>query len=192
MSNEKDNFKNPERGYNADKLKDLGNEQRERLREDIERKVEKKHENRESDARHEALEQASKAEKERRSHEKKIEQSPAEKRARPTSKREKEAAYKRTMKEVQTNMSASSRAFSKVIHTPAVEKVSDVVGATIARPNAILFGSLFAFLFTLGLYMIARMNGYSLSGAETIAAFALGWLVGIIVDYLKLLVLGKR
>jgi hypothetical protein len=95
------------------------------------------------------------------------------------------------MREVRSHMSAPSRAFSKVIHNPAVEKTSDALGNTVARPNAILSGSLFAFLFTLAVYLIARYSGYPLSGTETIASFILGWVLGLIYDYVRLLVLGR-
>lgn len=101
-------------------------------------------------------------------------------------------AYEETMATVQQHMSAPARAFSKVIHNKAVEEVSDVTGNTIARPNAILSGSLFALLLTLALYVEARYAGHSLSGFEMIGAFILGWIIGIIFDFLRTMVTGKR
>ena len=79
------------------------------------------------------------------------EAAPAEKkRDTPAQRRAKaKASYKKTMKETQAHMKPAERSFSKVIHNPAVEKTSEVLGSTVARPNAILMGSLFAFLFTL-------------------------------------------
>jgi hypothetical protein len=102
------------------------------------------------------------------------------------SKKEAAANYKMTMKEVRKELPVVSRTFSKFIHNKAVERVSDAVGSTVARPNAILIGSLMAFVFTLGIFLVARYYGYPLSGSETIAAFALGWMVGLLVDYLRL------
>jgi cobalamin biosynthesis Mg chelatase CobN len=102
------------------------------------------------------------------------------------------ASYKKTMKETQDHMKPAQRTFSKVIHNPAVEKTSEAIGSTVARPNAILFGSLFAFLLTLGMYLIAKYYGYPLSGFETIAAFILGWAVGLLFDYLRVMITGKR
>jgi hypothetical protein len=96
------------------------------------------------------------------------------------------------MDHIQVKMKAPSRAFSKVIHNPTVEKISDVAGNTIAKPNAILFGGLFAFLGVLGLYALARHIGFSLSGFETIAMFIVGWLVGILVDFFRTMITGKR
>ena len=73
-----------------------------------------------------------------------------------------------------------------------VEKASDTVGTTIARPNAILSGAVFAFIITLLTYTIAKKSGYVLSGFETIGSFILGWIIGIIYDYLRILITGKK
>lgn len=89
-------------------------------------------------------------------------------------------------------MSPSARAFSKVIHNKAVEKVSDVGAATVARPNAILSGAIFAFVLTLGVYLIAKHLGYPLSGFESIGAFILGWILGIVYDFLKVMITGRK
>ncbi len=110
----------------------------------------------------------------------------------PVSKKQKEVSFKRQMKEVQAELSPAKRTFSKVIHNKTVEKASDVVGSTVARPNAILAGSVFAFIITLVVYVIAKNIGYQLSGFETIGAFIVGWAIGIVYDYLRLIVTGKK
>lgn len=179
-------------GFDDKALAEQGKEHQERLREDRERaaeKGEKNHEDAAESARHE-IEKVT-HEKESVAHENSKEQSPAERRG-PASKRERAASYDKTMQEVRSQMSAPSRAFSAFIHNPVVEKVSDAVGGTIARPNAILAGAGFAFLFTLAIYLVARFNGYPLSGTETIASFAAGWVLGLVFDYFRLLILGKR
>ena len=102
------------------------------------------------------------------------------------------ASYKATMKETQAHMKPAARTFSKVIHAPAVEKTSEAIGSTLARPNAILAGSLTAFIATLVIYLTAKYYGYPLSGFETIAAFIVGWAVGILIDYLRVMVTGKK
>ncbi len=114
------------------------------------------------------------------------------KRRGPISKKQKEASFKRQMKDIQASEPPLSKAFSKVIHNKVVEKTSDVVGATVARPNAILAGSVTAFLLTLVVYVTAKVIGYPLSGFETIAAFIIGWVAGIIYDYLRVVVTGKK
>jgi hypothetical protein len=107
------------------------------------------------------------------------------------SKAQKNASFKKQMKEVQSQLSPSSRAFSKVIHAKPIEKTSEVVGSTIARPNAVLSGAVAAFILTLAVYVIAKNTGYSLSGFETIGSFIVGWIIGITFDYLRVLITGK-
>lgn len=107
-------------------------------------------------------------------------------------KKQREHSYKQTMKHIQSEMSSSSRTFSKFIHNNVVEKSSDAIGSTLARPNAILAGSLTALVLVSGIYILAKVFGYRLSGFETIAAFTLGWALGLIYDYLRFTALGRR
>jgi hypothetical protein len=106
--------------------------------------------------------------------------------------RSRKESYQHTMKNVQSEMSAPARVFSKVIHNPIVERTSEVIGSTVARPDAILSGSVFAFLLVLGLYILARYNGFELRGSETIIAFVIGWIIGIVFDFLRAMITGKR
>jgi len=101
-------------------------------------------------------------------------------------------SYAKTLKQVQSELSTSSRLFSKITHNKVIEKTSDIVGSTIARPNVMLSGAIFAFILTLITYTVAKTIGYALSGFETIAAFMIGWLIGVIYDYLRVLVTGKK
>lgn len=111
---------------------------------------------------------------------------------RNATKNEKNTAYKKTLKEIRSQMNAPSRAFSKVIHNPAVEKTSDVIGSTIARPNAIVAGSGTALLLVSAVYIIAKTYGYPLSGFETIGAFIIGWMIGLTYDYVRTTVTGNK
>lgn len=108
------------------------------------------------------------------------------------SKKEKTASYKKHMKQLQSSLPASQRAFSKIIHAPLIEKSSEFIGATVARPNAILSGAVVAFILVLAVYLIAKNLGYVLSGFETIGAFIIGWVIGVLYDYFKVLVTGKK
>jgi hypothetical protein len=111
---------------------------------------------------------------------------------RRVTKKEREASYEATMKQVRSEMGVAGRTFSKVIHAPVVEKSSEVIGSSFARPNAILAGSASALILVSLTYVIARTFGYRLSGFETIGAFILGWLVGLIYDYFRVMAFGKR
>lgn len=108
------------------------------------------------------------------------------------SKKDKKASFKQTMNRAQAEMSPSERIFSKFIHTPSVEKTSEFVGKTVARPNAILAGSISALILVSIVYATARTYGFRLSGFETIAAFILGWVIGVVFDFLRVMVTGKK
>ncbi|MFZ1812520.1 MAG: hypothetical protein WAU02_03320 [Candidatus Saccharimonadales bacterium] len=110
---------------------------------------------------------------------------------RKVTQREKTRVYKQTLKRVQGEMSAPRRAFSKVIHAPIVERSSEIVGNTVARPNALLYGSIFSFVSLAVMYGIGRYYGYQLSGFEMIGSYALGWAIGLMVDYFRVLATGK-
>ena len=179
----------PERERGSERYSEEAAKHQERLREKLERNVESRNkETLEEDARKEALEKAHSKEKEHKKAER--EDAPERKRG-PISKKERDASFNRTMGEARQHMSAPSRAFSKVIHNKAVERTSEIAGSTVARPNAILSGSVFAFVLTLAVLVVARHYGYPLSGFETIGAFALGWLVGLVFDFFKVLVTGR-
>jgi hypothetical protein len=108
------------------------------------------------------------------------------------SKKEKEASFKKEMARVQAEMSPPARVFSKFIHSKPVEKTSEFVGATIARPNAILSGAIVAFVLVLAVYLLAKQLGYVLSGFETIGAFIVGWIIGVLYDYFRAMITGKK
>jgi hypothetical protein len=183
---------NPEN--NSDAVRELGHEQSDILRDNREKAGEHSPEKAEANgerARADALENAISVEKKGLSKEKIHAPSPAARRG-AISKRDLDATYKRTMKQVQSELSAPSRAFSKVIHIKAVEKTSDALESTVARPNAILAGAIAAFIFTLAIYLIAKNFGYRLSGFETIGGFVFGWIIGLLFDYFRVMITGKH
>jgi len=110
----------------------------------------------------------------------------------PISKKQREKSFSQTMHHVQNELPVLNRTFSKVIHNKYIEKTSDIVGSSVARPNAMLAGAFMAFLLTLVIYTTAKTFGYTLSGFETIASFAFGWVLGVVYDYLKVLFTGKK
>lgn len=191
MSNQEKLHTNPE--GNADTLRDLGQEHGETLRQKHEKAGEHSPESNETSserARVEALENAVSVEK--ASHGKEKAATPPATRRGAINKRDLDATYKQTMQHVQSELSGPSRAFSKVIHTKAVEKISGALESTVARPNAMLAGAITAFIFTLVIYLVAKNYGYRLSGFETIGGFILGWIVGLLFDYFRVMITGKR
>ena len=117
---------------------------------------------------------------------------PAKRRHGVVSKKERNASYKQHMKQLQSELTPAQRGFRKVIHNPVVEKTSEALGSTVARPNAILAGAVVAFVAVLAVYLVAKHYGYTLSGFETIAAFIVGWVIGILYDFFKVMITGKK
>ena len=105
---------------------------------------------------------------------------------------QKKAVYHKTLKTIQKEMTPASRTFSKVIHNPVVEKTSEVVGSTVARPVPIFAGSLSALVLTAIVYSVAKYYGYVLSGFEWIATFIIGWVIGMLIDWIRIAILGKK
>jgi len=170
-------------------LEKVGHERSAELAHELEKSAERGVEDDKEKAKQEALEAAAKAEKVVEQ-----EQAPAEKhRDTPAQRRAKQKAnFNHTMKEAQAHMSPTARSFSKVIHAKSVEKTSEAIGSTVARPNAILAGAVTAFALSLLLYLVANHNGYPLSGSETIATFIVGWAIGLLFDYIRIMVTGKK
>ena len=165
----------------AEVLERAGQVGRAELEKQLERNAEKSGEQNPDEARHEieriAIEAEKTQEKEQHASVEKVEQ-------KPITKRDIEEKYQETMKHMRSQLPAPSRAFSKVIHNPIVEKTSDVIGNTVARPNLIIAGSLGA-IASVVVYVLARTYGYELSGFETIGLFLLGWLIGAIFEYAR-------
>jgi hypothetical protein len=90
--------------------------------------------------------------------------------------------YAETLASVQRKLSPVSRSFSRVIHTPVVEKTSEVLEKTVARPS-ITAGALWtALLVGAVFYFTARRYGYALSGSEITLSFLIGGVLGLILE----------
>ncbi|XMT17170.1 hypothetical protein QTN79_00695 [Candidatus Saccharibacteria bacterium oral taxon 488] len=179
---------NPELAKNAGELERSAGEVERSAAEQLERRAEQatgqRHEKLD-DARHEALEQA----EARQTAE--TEKLAAPETPRQITKADRTDSYRKTMKKMQSELSPASRTFSKVIHNPAVEKASEAIGGTVARPNLIIAGALGA-ISSVVVYFIARHYGYVLSGSETIILFGCGWVIGAIIEYARVGFLNKR
>ncbi len=177
-----------EHGANPEALEAAGDQLREDLERSIESNQEKESNNQEQldEVRHEALEQAKSKEEDKA-------QPEAEKDSQPKriTKQDVEQSYQHTMSTMRSHLSKPSRAFSKVIHNPVVEKTSEAVGNTVARPNLIIAGAIGA-IASVVVYFVARSYGYALSGFETIGLFILGWGIGAIIEFARVGLTKKR
>ena len=101
----------------------------------------------------------------------------------PVTKKDKEHVFDTVMHHVHQNMSKPEQVFSSFIHKPAVEKVSEVAGKTVARPSGIAGAAIAAFIGLLSVYSVAKFAGFELSGSEMPLLLLAGFLLGLIVEW---------
>lgn len=100
----------------------------------------------------------------------------------------KDMAFSRAMTRARKKLSMPSRAFSKVIHAPIVDRPSELIGKTIARPSGMLWGAVFAFIGTSALLWITRHYGYEYNYLVAILLFVGGAIIGTAIEGLWRLV----
>lgn len=101
-------------------------------------------------------------------------------------------AAKRMQTRVQKQLSKPDRAFSKVIHQPAVEAISNAAEGTVARPSGLLFGGLFSAVSSLTVLYICRHYGYEYNFAIGLAFFVGGFFAGLIIEMLYKIIFFKK
>lgn len=91
-------------------------------------------------------------------------------------------ASKRMRIRVQKQLPRPDRAFSKVIHQPVVEAVSNVAEGTIARPSGLLFAGLCSAVSSIAILYICRHYGYEYNFAIGLFFLAVGFVAGILLE----------
>lgn len=104
----------------------------------------------------------------------------------------KDMAFTRTMTRTRKKLSPVGRTFSKVIHNPVVDKSSELLGKTVARPVPMFWGAFFAFVGTSALLWITRHYGYEYNYLVAILLFVAGAVFGTALEGLWYLVRKKR
>jgi len=94
----------------------------------------------------------------------------------------KEVAYDRSMERVRSTLPKPARAFSKLIHTPAVDAVSEGVGKTMARPSGILGGGVAALIGSLILVYVTRHYGFTYNYLLFILLYIGGYCFGLVIE----------
>ncbi len=90
--------------------------------------------------------------------------------------------YRDTMTSMRRHLSPVSRAFSKVVHAPIVEKISEPLEKTVMRPSLVAGATWSAAIVGLIFYLTARLYGFSLSGSEMLAALLAGAVLGLVIE----------
>lgn len=87
-----------------------------------------------------------------------------------------------TLRKVRRKLPATQRSFSKIIHQPIVEQISDVAGATIARPSGILAAGLFSLLTSIVILLLCRYYGYEYNFTIGLMALVGGFVLGLLME----------
>lgn len=104
----------------------------------------------------------------------------------------KEMAYHRAMTRTRKKLSPVSRGFSKLVHVQAIDRSSEFIGKTVARPAAMLWGAIFAFAGTSALLWITRHYGYEYNYLLAILLFVGGAILGTVLEGLWYLLKRKN
>ncbi|MCA9348440.1 hypothetical protein KC867_03455 [Candidatus Saccharibacteria bacterium] len=95
----------------------------------------------------------------------------------------KSMSYRRTIKRTQSKLNPASRSFSKIVHQPAVEKISEVADKTVARPSGILAGGILSFLGSALFLWMSKYYGYSRYNFLLFFIFFVGgFFLGLIIE----------
>ena len=101
-------------------------------------------------------------------------------------------AFERTLSKTQQKLSKPARTFSKLVHSPFIDKVSSVSSQTVARPSGFLSGSICAFLGSSIVYYYAKHYGFRYNYLLLILFFIAGYLLGVVLELVVWLVYTRK
>lgn len=104
----------------------------------------------------------------------------------------KATAYARVLAKTQQKLSMPVRGFSRLTHSPVVDKLSAVGAETVARPSGILGGSICAFLGSLTVYYFAKHYGFTYNYLFVFFLFLGGYALGAFLELLVWLLYSRR
>lgn len=96
----------------------------------------------------------------------------------------KDMAYARTMNRVRQRMTPVGRTFSRLIHQPVVNSLSEGAAKTVGRPSGLFGGGLIALIGTTVYYYISKHYGYDYNFFVFLALLAGGFVVGWTLEIL--------
>ena len=105
----------------------------------------------------------------------------------------KRRAYTETLNDLQAKLPPTAAGFSRLIHRPLVEKISEATAKTLMRPSLTLGIALGTVLGGGAFLYLARRHGFGLTGGEFLLSAGLGGLFGLLIEgVVKLLKRGPR
>ncbi len=96
----------------------------------------------------------------------------------------KKEAYKKLLSHVQRQLPKSKKNFSKFIHKPVVESVSELGSKTVARPSGLFAGGLAALIGSVALVWTSRHYGFRYNFGTFLFLLGAGFLAGLVLEWL--------
>lgn len=90
----------------------------------------------------------------------------------------------KSLKHIQKRLKPSEKSFSKVVHQPLVQKVSEASAQTVARPSGIFGGGLVAFAGSLAYLWMTRHYSLTYNYFVFLTLFVGGFFIGLLGEYL--------
>lgn len=104
----------------------------------------------------------------------------------------KATAYKKQLERIRDHLSPTERTFSKFTHAKVVDKTSNVMAKTVARPTGILGGAVCALIGSVIALYTAKHYGFTYNYLLFLALFVGGYLIGSSIELLLWVVVGRR
>lgn len=97
---------------------------------------------------------------------------------------QKDQAYAESLSAARSSLSGYQKRVSKIIHTPIVEKTSEVLNQTVLRPSVFTGAMVVSAIGTIALYVMSKHYGYAMNSVWTLILLFCGALAGIIAELL--------
>jgi hypothetical protein len=94
----------------------------------------------------------------------------------------KQQALRTYLGQVRYHLSGPDQAFSKFVHNPTINSLSEAAGKTIIRPSGILTGGVFTLIGSGYYYFATKSTGYSYSFTIALLLFIGGFVVGVAAE----------
>lgn len=106
----------------------------------------------------------------------------ADKTQKTYTKAQQKAHYKSELKKVRAQLPRTTQVFSKFVHNPAVEKVSDVAGKTVLRPSILIGGAVTALILGIVVYVVAKQYSYMFPSDLLVLLLIVGAIIGLLIE----------
>lgn len=105
------------------------------------------------------------------------------------SRRTKRHAYKTLLNEAQSALPyKAERRFSRFIHSYAIERASELLETTVARPCGLVGASITSATGLSILYVFSIQGNFILHGSEVMLLWVLGYFAGLVVEALRYII----